>query len=105
MVDGVAVFDSEYLDNFNDDHENSDVVSDQGITHTDEDYEYMIKGGQPEADNAEAVDKYLNVELILDVRSANERRGCVTNRLRGLDGEAVGCAHANPFFDTRECDI
>ena len=47
----------------------------------------------------------MNVELILDVGSANKRRGRVTKHLRGLDGEAVGRAHANPFFDTREYDI
>ena len=47
----------------------------------------------------------LNVELILDVGSANERRGRVAKRQRGLDGKAVGHAHANPFFDTREYDI
>ena len=51
------------------------------------------------------MDKYLNVELILDVGSANERRGRVAKRSWGLDGEAVGRAHANPFFDTREYTI
>ena len=51
------------------------------------------------------MDKYLNVELLLDVGLANERQGRVTKRSRGLDGEAVGRAHANPFFDTREYDI
>ena len=42
------------------------------------------------------MDKYLNVELILDVGSANERWGRVAKRLRGLDGKAVGHAHDNP---------
>ena len=51
------------------------------------------------------MDKYLNVELILDVSSANEWRGRVAKYLRGLDGEAVGRAHANLFFDTREYGI
>ena len=51
------------------------------------------------------MDKYLNVELILDVCLANERRGRVTKRSRGFDGKAVGRAHANPFFYTREYDI
>ena len=51
------------------------------------------------------MDKYLNVELILNVRLVNKRRGRVTKRLQGLDGEAVGRAHANPFFDTMEYDI
>ena len=56
-------------------------------------------------DDEEALYKYLNVELLLDVGSANERRGRVAKRLQGLDGEAVGRAHANPLFDTREYDI
>ena len=51
------------------------------------------------------MDKYLNVELILDVGSTNKRRGRVAKRSRGLDGEAFGHAHANPFFDTREYSI
>jgi hypothetical protein len=24
---------------------------------------------------------------------------------KGIGGEAVGCAHANPFFDTREYEV
>ena len=36
---------------------------------------------------------------------ANERQGRVTKRSRGLGGEVVGLAQANPFFDTREYDI
>ena len=48
------------------------------------------------------MDKYLNVELILNVGLANKWRGRVAKRSRGLDVLAVGCAHANPFFDTRE---
>ena len=105
MVDGVSGFDSAYLDDIKDDQENPGVVSDRGITPTDEDYGDMITGERPEADDEEAVDKYLNVELILDIGSANERRGCVAKRSRGIDGEAVGRAPANPFFDTREYNI
>ena len=85
MVDIVAGFGSAYLDDVNDDHENPGVVSDQGITPTDDDYGDMITGERAEADDEEAVDKYLNVDLILDVGLANERRGSVTKRLRGLN--------------------
>ena len=65
----------------------------------------MITGDQPEADDEETVDTYMNVELILDVSSANKRLGGVAKRSQGLDGEAVGSAHDNPLFDTREYDI
>ena len=51
------------------------------------------------------MDKYLNVKLILDVGLANECRGRITKRSRGLHGEPLGRAHANPVFDTREYDI
>ena len=61
----------------------------------------MITGERPEGDDEEAVDKYLNDELIFDVGLVNKRQGRVAKRLRGLDGEAVGHAHTNPFFDTR----
>ena len=47
MVEGVAGFDSAYLDDVNANHENPGVVSDQGITPTDENYGYMIGGEQP----------------------------------------------------------
>ena len=65
----------------------------------------MITGERPEADDEEAVEKYLNVKLILDVGLENKQQGRVAKRLRGLDCEAVGRAHANPFFDTREYGI
>ena len=50
MVDGVAGFDSAYLDDVIDNHENPGVVLDQGITPTDEDYGDMITGERPEVD-------------------------------------------------------
>ena len=81
MVDGLVGFNSAYLDDVNDDNENPGGVSDRGITPTDEYYGDMIIGERPEADDEEAMDKYLNVELILDVGLANERWGCVTERL------------------------
>ena len=105
MVDGVAGFDSAYLDDIKDDQENPSIVLDQWITPNDEDYGDMIAGERPEADGEEVADKYLNVELILDVGSANERQGRVAKRSRVLDGKAVGRVHANPFFDTRQYEI
>ena len=68
-------------------------------------YGDMFTGERPEADDEEAMDKYFNVELILDVISANERQGHVAKRQPELDGKAVGRAHVNPLFDTREYNI
>ena len=47
-------------------------------------------------------DKYLNAELMFDVGTGEERRGRVTKRAKSASGEAIGKAHANPLFDTRQ---
>jgi hypothetical protein len=60
---------------------------------------------RPEDDDKEAVDKYLNVELIMKMGTKDERCGRVIKRLRGLDDKPIGRAHANPLFDTREYEI
>ena len=60
---------------------------------------------RPEDDDEEAVDKYLNVELIMNMGTNDERRGRVVKRSRGLDDEPIGRAHENPLFDTREYEI
>ena len=77
------------------------IMSSHVTCSTEEDYGEIITGEKPEADDEEAVDKYLNIELMLDIGLANERQGRVSKRSRGIDGEAVGNAHANPLFDTR----
>ncbi len=59
----------------------------------------------PEDDDKEAIDKYLNVELIMDVGTNNEWWGCVVKWSWGLEGEPIGCAHSNPLFDTRENEV
>ena len=61
----------------------------------------MITDERPEADDKEAVDKYLACELIMDVGSGNELKGRVTKRSQGHEGEPIGVAHNNPLFDTR----
>jgi hypothetical protein len=66
------------------------------MMHTDE---------RPEDDNEEAVDKYLNVELIMNMGTYDERCGRVVKRSRGQDSEPIGRAHAYPLFDTREYEI
>jgi len=76
-----------------------------GLVPENSEYGDMIIEDRPEADDASAIDKYLNAELILDVGTGNERRGTVTKRVRGPDGEPIGRAHANPLFDTREYEI
>jgi hypothetical protein len=112
MVDGEGEFDSLYLQDI-DDNLNSGVrradddiaPSDEDMTPTSEDYGDMHTDERPEDDDEEAVDKYLNVELLMNVGTNDERHGRVVKRSWGLDSEPIGRAHANPLFDTREYEI
>jgi hypothetical protein len=54
---------------------------------------------------SQAIDKYLNVELIMNMGTNDERRRRVMNRRQELDGEPIGHVHANPLFDTREYEV
>ena len=109
MVDGEGEFDSMFLQDIDDDlnsgvHHAHDDIADH-TTPTPEDYGDMHTDERPDDDDEEAVDKYLNVELLMNVGTNDERRGRVVKRSRGLDSEPIGRAHANPQFDTREYEI
>jgi hypothetical protein len=69
------------------------------------DYGDMLTDKRPDDEDEVAVDKYLNVELIMNMGTNDERRGRVIKRMQGLDREPIGRAHANPLFDTREYEI
>ena len=60
----------------------------------------MIVEGWPEK-KEEMIDKYLNVNLIFDVGTNNERCVTMVKNLWGLDGRSIGNSHTNPFFDRR----
>ena len=51
------------------------------------------------------MDKYLNMELRMGAGTDDERRGRVIKRSKGIGGDPIGRAHANPFFDTREYEV
>jgi hypothetical protein len=105
MVDGEGEFESMYLDDV-DDNLNSGVTrADDQTTPSTADYGDMNTDERPDDEDEDAVDKYLNVELIMNMGTNDERRGRVIKRSRGLDGESVGRAHANPLFDTREYEV
>ena len=70
----------------------------------DEEYDVMIIEGRTNEED-EVIYKYLNVNLIFDISTNNERCGTIVKRYRGLDGREIGFSHTNPFFDTREYDI
>ena len=66
------------------------------------DYGDMALPETPEADDVDndLMDKYLNTdELIFDVGTGHERKGCVVKRAKGTSGAPIGRAHANPLFD------
>ena len=60
----------------------------------------MLTDDQPEADDEEAINKYLTCELIMDVGSGNERKRRVTKRSQGHDGKPIGVTHNNSLFMT-----
>ena len=65
----------------------------------------MHTDDRPNDDNEEAVDNYLNVELIMNMGTNDERWGHVVKRSWGLDSEPIGRTHANPLVDTQEYEI
>ena len=73
------------LDYDNENH-NHGVITNHSITPSDYEYDDMLTTDRPEADDEEAIDKYLTCELIMDVGSGNERKGQVTKRPRVYDG-------------------
>ena len=90
---------------YDDDNHNHGVITNHGITPSDDEYGDMLTDKRPEADDKEAIDKYSTCDLIMDVGSGNKRKGQVTKRSRVHDGEMIGVAHNNLFFDTREYDV
>jgi hypothetical protein len=76
-----------------------------GITPMEEEYDGMIVEEHPEADDKEAVDRYLNMELRMGAGTDDERWGQVIKCAKGIGGEPVSHAHANPLFDTRVYEV
>jgi hypothetical protein len=106
IIDGNGEYDTWYLDDIEDEDLNPGVVRtiDANMPST-ENYGDMLIEERPEEDDEEAMDKYLNIELIMNAGTNDERFGRVLKRSRGLDGEPIGHAHANPLFATREYEI
>jgi hypothetical protein len=71
----------------------------------EEEYDDMIDEEHPEANDEEAVDRFLNMELTMGAGMDDKRWGQVIKHAKGIGGEPVGHAHANPFFDMREYEV
>jgi hypothetical protein len=87
------------------DDEGIGAMMENGITLTEEEYDDKIVEERPEANDEEAVDKYLNMELRMGAGTDDERSGRVIKRAKGSGGQPVGHAHANPFFDMIEYEV
>ena len=75
-----------------------------GIKPTDEEYDDMIVNRQTN-DQDELIYKYLNMKLIFDAGTNDERRGTVVKHSQVLNGGVIGCLHTKPFFDTCEYEV
>ena len=58
-------------------------------TLTATEYDDMHTDDRPDDDEEEAINKYLNVELIMDIGANDEQCRHVFKHLQGLDGEPI----------------
>jgi hypothetical protein len=105
ILQGEDGIDLKMLEDLDDEGMLIGAMMEDGITLMDEEYDDMIVEEHPEANDKEAVDKYLNMELNMGARMDDERWGQVIKHAKGIGGEPVGHADANPFFDTREYKV
>ena len=59
------------------------VTTEHGVTPDDKEYGDMLRGERPEDDNEEALDCYLNMELIMDIGTSGKRGGRVIRQSWG----------------------
>ena len=104
MMEGDGKFQSMYLEDIDDDPMFNPGIAYPGLELPAEDYGDMVTKERPDKDNLddEAINKYINVELIFGVGTNNERKGHMIKCSQGLDSKPISCAYSNPFFDTRE---
>jgi hypothetical protein len=103
ILQGEHGVDLKMLEDLDDD--GTGAMVEDGITLVEEEYDGMIVEECPEADDKEAVDRYSNIELRMGAGTDDKRWGQVIKHAKGIDGEPVSHAHANPFFDTREYEV
>jgi hypothetical protein len=77
VIDGEGEFDSMYLDDIEDDENHGVTYANDINTPTAKEYNNMVTPERPEDDDEEAIDKYLNVELIMNTGTNDKRRGRV----------------------------
>jgi hypothetical protein len=106
VIEGKGEFESMYLDDIEADENPGVAYANDANTPSTKDYDNMPMVKWPNEDDKEAIDNYLNVELIINMGTNDEWHGRVVKRSWGLDGgEQIGHAHNNPLFDTREYEV
>jgi hypothetical protein len=75
------------------------IIHEEDHTPSDEDYGENFPPGQTEANESDAIDKYLNAKLIFNLQMNDEVcqwHGQVIKRARGPKGEPIGHTHNHP---------
>ena len=78
-----------YLEDIDDDDNPGIHHGDYMNTPTKNKYDDMTLKTRPDDDDEEAIHKYLNVELIMNVGTNDERCGHIVKHSQGLDGEPI----------------
>ena len=85
VVKGEGEFDSMYLEDIDNDGHLGIHHGDNLATTSDENYDDIHIEERPDNDDEEVIDKYLNVELILNVSTNDECQGHVVKHLWGTE--------------------
>ena len=72
VIEGEGEFESMYLDDIEEDENPGVAYASDANTPSDDDYGDMVIAKWPEEDEEEAIDNYLNVELIMNTGPNNE---------------------------------
>jgi hypothetical protein len=73
VIEGEGEFESMYLDDVEEDENPGVAYMNDANTPTGEEYGDMVTDERPEEDEEEAIDNYLNVELIMNMGTNDKR--------------------------------
>jgi hypothetical protein len=93
VLEGKGKFNKMFLDNIKDDENPGIACMSNEYTPSPEEYNNMNVDERPEDDDEDAIDNYLNVELLLNMGTNDKRHGRVIKKTRGLDVEPTVCMH------------
>ena len=88
-IDSEGEFESMYLDDIDDDENPGVAYMHDANTPSPDKYGDMNTDEWPEDDDEEAINKYLNIKLIMNMETNDERCRHVVKRSWGLDGDPI----------------